>query len=48
MVFITDDDKCHYKATKVYEKLKLGTKVFTAKEFYDYAMSNLTTSEGEN
>ncbi len=34
-VFITNDDKCHYKAIKTYERLKLRTKVFTAKEFIE-------------
>lgn len=39
-IFITNDKGCHYKASEVYSKLGLGTKVFTAKEFYDYAFSN--------
>ena len=30
--FITNDDRCKYKAEKTYEKLKIGTKVLTIKD----------------
>lgn len=33
--FITNDDKCQYKAIKTYDKLKIKTKVFTATEFIE-------------
>lgn len=31
-IFITNDDRCKYKAEKTYERLKINTKVYTAKE----------------
>lgn len=37
--FITEDTRCHYKATEVYKQLNIPTKVFTPKEFLQYAKS---------
>lgn len=36
--FITLDDKCHYKATEVYRKLKIDTKVMKPREFVERGM----------
>ncbi len=44
-IFITNDDRCHYKAKEVYKQLNLKTEVFTAKEFYDYSMSQLPSAD---
>ncbi|XOV67589.1 MAG: hypothetical protein ACFHU9_00175 [Fluviicola sp.] len=38
-VFITLDSKCHYKAKEVFEKLDIGTLVFTPSEFVTYVNS---------
>jgi len=32
--FVTGDDKCHYKAGKVYKQLRIDTKVVTPEEYY--------------
>ena len=33
--FITNDDRCKYKAEKTFERLKISTRVFTAKDFVE-------------
>lgn len=47
-VFITNDDRCHYKATKTYEKLKIPTKVYTAKEFIEEQESGVPPQKPDN
>ena len=34
-MFLTNDDRCKYKAEKTFERLKIKTKVYTAKEFIE-------------
>lgn len=40
--FITNDDRCHYKANEVYKQLGIGTLVMKPQEFVEY-MKNLKT-----
>lgn len=34
-VFLTNDDRCKYKAEKTFERLEIGTRVFTANDFIE-------------
>jgi len=43
--FITNDDRCHYKATEVYRLLGIGTLVMKPKEFVDYMKSQMSSEE---
>lgn len=38
--FITNDDRCKYKAVKTYERLKISTAVLTATEFIEAVLKN--------
>jgi len=44
-VFVTRDDKCHYKATEVYKKLKIPTQVMKPDEFVDWFNQNILKRE---
>ncbi|WP_343633965.1 hypothetical protein [Fluviicola sp.] len=44
--FITEDTRCHYKATEVYKQLNIPTKVFTPKEFLQYVKSLQSSADG--
>jgi len=38
-IFITNDDRCKYKAEKTYERLKISTGVYSPKEFIEMQLS---------
>lgn len=46
-IFITKDDKCHYKATKTFEELRIETKVFKPTEFLTFFREGLNHSNSE-
>lgn len=45
--FITEDDKCHYKATETFKELDIFTKVFKPKEFLVFIRQILDNRDSE-